>query len=314
MEYIGATGVPVSFDEVPMDPNINFYFLLSFAIDADYSGNTQNGKFSPYWASDLTPQSFQSIKARHRNVKVLVSLAGWSIGENVITWYKPESTQAWITNAYSSLKSIIIEFHLDGIYIDYENFPKKDTTFAYCIGELITKLKKDRVITIASVAPYYLTVDPYHMLFQKYGAVIDYVNYQFYTDKVRVPAGYLKAFRQRASQFDAAKLLPSYEVDGRGIQGDAFFDALNLLKSRGFAINGVMIFSAVASQKDGFYFEKKSQEFLLNSTKTARSAQVDLELVICEAQWQMIYMLGGVGNLEMVASSYMSNHCHVLLS
>jgi len=122
---------------------------------------------------------------------------------------------------------------------------------------------------VASIAPYYRTVDPYIELFNRYGDVIDYVNHQFYTDRVKHPAYYLQAFRLRAMQFSASKLLPSYEVDGRGIQGDAFFDALKLIESRGFAVNGVMIFSADASQRNGYYYEKKSQEFLLNSTASA---------------------------------------------
>jgi hypothetical protein len=99
-----------------------------------------------------------------------------------------------------------------------------------------------------------------------YGNAIDHVNYQFYTDKVSTPKGYLETFRVRARQFDRDKLLPSYEVNGRGIQGDPFFEALDLLKENGFEVNGVMIFSADASSSNNFYYERKSQAFLLNST------------------------------------------------
>lgn len=35
MEYIGATGVPVSFDAVPIEDAIDFHFILIFAVDAD---------------------------------------------------------------------------------------------------------------------------------------------------------------------------------------------------------------------------------------------------------------------------------------
>jgi len=76
----------------------------------------------------------------------------------------------------------------------------------------------------------------------------------------------LETFRVRARQFDRDKLLPSYEVNGRGIQGDPFFEALDLLKENGFEVNGVMIFSADASSSNNFYYERKSQAFLLNST------------------------------------------------
>lgn len=104
-------------------------------------------------------------------------------------------------------------------------------------------------------------------MYKNYGDVIDYVNHQFYTDKVRTPRGYLKAFIQRSQQFDKEKLIPSYEVNGRGIQGDAFFDALRLLQSSGLHVNGAMkIFSADASSQDNYYYERKTQAFLLNST------------------------------------------------
>ncbi|OVA16351.1 2S globulin [Macleaya cordata] len=266
MEYIGATGVPVSFKSVPIENDIDFHFILSFAIDANPSGTYQNGKFSPYWESTLTPKSVAAIKSSHPNVKALASLSGWSLGEKVLRWYNPTDPDLWISNAFSSLKSIINRYHLDGIDIDYENFPKRNSTFAYCIGELITRLKNQSVINVATIAPFYTTVKPYIDLYNSYSDVIDYVNYQFYTDRVRNANGYLKTFTLRAEQFDKEKLLPSYEIDGRGIQGDAFFEALKLLENNGFDVNGVMIFSADASSSNGYYYERKSQAFLLNST------------------------------------------------
>lgn len=267
MEYIGASGAAVKFDSVPVEDGLDFYFILSFAIDADSSGNPQDGVFSPYWEPTLTPDSVAAIKQKHPNVKALASLSGWSLGPKVLRWYDPKDAAAWISNAFSSLKSLATTYHLDGIDIDYENFPKHgNTSFAYCIGELITLLKNQSIISTATIAPYHLTTGPYIELFDGYKDVINYVNHQFYTDKVRTPKGYFGAFQLRASQFDKDKLLPSYEVNGRGIQGDIFFDALNLLQENGFKINGIMIFSADASLSNAFYYERKSQAFLLNST------------------------------------------------
>lgn len=267
MEYIGATGKPVQFSDVPIEDNINFHFILGFAIDSDPSGNPQNGTFSPYWASTLTPESVAAIKASNPNVKVLASLSGWSIGGKVLNWYTPVDSQLWISNAFTSLKSIVEMYHLDGIDVDYEKFGRRNNSFGHCIGELITLLKNQSVISVATIAPFYSTVIPYINLYNNHGDVIDYVNYQFYTDKVRTPKGYLKAFKSRTGQFDKLKLLPSYEVNGRGIQGDAFFDALILLQENGFDFNGAMIFSADASATNGYYYERKVQAFLLNSTQ-----------------------------------------------
>ncbi|XP_048442107.1 chitinase 2-like [Pyrus x bretschneideri] len=273
MEYIGATGIPITFDSVPIDSAIDFHFILGFAIDADSSGKQQNGIFSPYWQSTLTPQSVAAIKQKHSNVKVMVSLSGWSLGDQVLHWYNPINPKKWVSNAVSSLGSIITTYHLDGIDIDYENFPNptssnSSSSFAFCIGELITGLKNKGLVSVASIAPFYSTTAPYVQLFDSYADVIDYVNHQFYTDKVTTAKGYLQAFKLRATQFGKEKLLPAYEVDGRGIQGDAFFDALTLLQTNGFEINGVMIFSADASSKNNFYYERKSQAFLLNSTSS----------------------------------------------
>ncbi|KAI3974621.1 hypothetical protein MKX01_029611 [Papaver californicum] len=220
MEYIGATGVPVMFESVPIENDIDFHFILSFAIDAIPSGKHRMAYF----------QSVEAIKTAHPNVKALASLSGWSIGEKVLRWYNPRKPNIWIANAFSSLRSIITQYHLNGIDIDYVNFPKHNSTFAYCIGELITLLKNQSVITVATIAPFYslATVNPYLDLYNRYGDVIDYVNYQFYTDKVKTADGYLRT--------------------------GCIFDALKLLETNGFDVNGVMIFSADVAASNGYYY------------------------------------------------------------
>ncbi|CAI9766654.1 unnamed protein product [Fraxinus pennsylvanica] len=102
MEYIGASGVDIEFTSVPISQSIDFHFILSFAIDADSSGNPQNGTFSPYWVSTLTPKAVKSIKYIYPNVKFLASLSGWSLGQKVLSWYNPEDQDVWILNASSS--------------------------------------------------------------------------------------------------------------------------------------------------------------------------------------------------------------------
>ncbi|CAK9164629.1 unnamed protein product, partial [Ilex paraguariensis] len=260
MEYIGATGVPITFTPVPIEDGIDFHFILSFAIDTDSSGNPQNGTFSAYWAPTLTLESVATIKAIHANVKALASLSCWSLGNKVLRWYTPPDPQQWISNAFTSLKKLVTTYHLDGIDIDYENFPKHNESFAYCI--------EPKCHPVATIAPFYSTTAPYMELYNRCGDVIDYINHQFYTDKVKTLRGFLEAFRLRTQQFGREKVLPSYEVNVRGIQGDAFFEALSLLEENGFDVNGVMIFSADASASNDYYYERKSQAFLLNSTST----------------------------------------------
>ncbi|KAJ6996325.1 hypothetical protein NC653_013047 [Populus alba x Populus x berolinensis] len=71
-------------------------------------------------------QSLEAIKERHPNVKALASLSGWSLGDEVLRWYNPENPKLWIDNAFTSLTSLAEEYHLDGVDIDYENFPRNN--------------------------------------------------------------------------------------------------------------------------------------------------------------------------------------------
>ena len=47
-EYIGAEFNNVKFTDVPINPNVEFHFILSFALDYDTSGNPSptNGNFN----------------------------------------------------------------------------------------------------------------------------------------------------------------------------------------------------------------------------------------------------------------------------
>lgn len=62
--------------------------------------------------------------------------------------------------------------------------------------------EKQGVISVATIALFYGTAKTYLELFNGYGDVIAYVNYQFYIDKFMTPKGYLESFRLRATQFD----------------------------------------------------------------------------------------------------------------
>jgi hypothetical protein len=67
IDYMGASGdTSLQFSDlqatVSAFPTLEFIFPLSFAIDADASGNTQNGVFSPYWSTSLDGASAQAFK------------------------------------------------------------------------------------------------------------------------------------------------------------------------------------------------------------------------------------------------------------
>ncbi|GMY31926.1 chitinase 2-like [Fagus crenata] len=155
-EYIGSEFKNVKFPDVPINSNVQFHFILAFAIDYTTFGTPSptNRKFNIFWDSNnLSPSQVSSIKNAHSNVKVALSLGGDSV-VNGLAYFSPSSIDSWVSNAVSSLTSIIKQYHLDGIDIDYENFKADPDTFAECIGRLITTLKRNKVISFASIAPY----------------------------------------------------------------------------------------------------------------------------------------------------------------
>ncbi|KAK5846795.1 hypothetical protein PVK06_003094 [Gossypium arboreum] len=183
-EYIGAEFNNVKFTDVPIDSNVEFHFILSFAIDCDSTScsSPTNGKFNVFWDSDnLSPSQVSSIKSTHSNVKVALSLGGDSVGDSYAS-FDPSSVDSWVSNALSSLIDIMQEYHLDGIDIDYEHFNADPDTFAECIGKLVKTLKNNGVISFASIAPFDDddVQSHYKALWQSYGDLIDYVNFQFY--------------------------------------------------------------------------------------------------------------------------------------
>ncbi|KAJ7516047.1 hypothetical protein O6H91_22G041300 [Diphasiastrum complanatum] len=262
VDYIGASGASdLQFTDLPISASLQYILPLSFAIDADASGNTQNGNFNAFWASSLTPQSAQSFKQSNPNVKLLVSLAGFSqfLSDGTtrnVDWYDPPSTDTWISNAVSSISNLVSQYSLDGVDVDYENFPTS-ATFTTCIGGLISQLKSSGTISIASIAPFGATISIYADLFANFGSSIDYVNYQFYADGLASQSDFISRYNTVAGSFDASKLLPSVEAAGRGLQGSDFIGAAQQL-----TIPGIMIFNVDNDKGSGFSTEQAVASFL----------------------------------------------------
>ncbi|XP_068667927.1 chitinase 2-like [Aristolochia californica] len=267
-EYIGAEFNNVRFSDVPINPGVDFHFILSFAIDYSTSGSASptNGNFNIFWDSDnLSPSQVHSIKSSHRNVKVALSLGGDSVSDGY-AYFDPSSVNSWVQNAVSSLTRIIQNYGLDGIDIDYEHFKADPNTFAECIGQLVTTLKKNGVISFASIAPFDDDdVQSHYMaLWRKYSHVIDYVNFQFYAyDKGTTVSQFLSYFNTQSSNYEGGKVLASFISDESGglSPDDGFFTACGSLKSQG-KLHGIFIWSADDSKKNGFQYERRSQTLL----------------------------------------------------
>jgi len=270
-EYIGAEFDNVKFFDLPIDPGTEFHFILAFAIDYTPSGSSPtNGKFNIFWDKEnLSPSAVQAIKAKHKNVKVALSLGGDSVQSGNVE-FKPSSVSSWVENAVSSLTDIIKEYHLDGIDIDYEHFDYSDPdTFAECIGQLITQLKQKNVISFASIAPF---DDPtvqshYTALWQKYGDSIDYVNFQFYAyDSSTTVSQFMDYFNAQMHRYSGGQMLASFVTEGSGGLSPAkgFFEACRKLRNAN-KLSGIFVWCADSSQSNDFRYEKQSQAVLVGS-------------------------------------------------
>jgi hypothetical protein len=268
-EYIGAMTSSIKLSDVPVSSNVEFHFIIAFAID--YTGlenpSPTNGKFNAFWASShVTPEEIASVKDKHSNVKVAVSLGGDSVGSKK-AFFAPKSIDSWVQNAISSLTIMIKQYNLDGIDIDYEHFKSDPHTFAECVGRLITTLKKSRTISFASIAPYDdgEVQSHYLALWKKYGHAIDHVNFQFYAYEKSSASQFVKHFDEQASNYGGGQILASFSTDDEsegGLDPDGgFFEACKELQGKE-KLGGIFIWSADNSKKHGFEGEKNSQHLL----------------------------------------------------
>ncbi|KAJ0788051.1 putative chitinase [Helianthus annuus] len=267
-EYIGAENNSVKFADVPINPHVEFHYILAFAIDYTTSSSPSptDGKFNAFWDTDnLTPSKVSLVKNQHSNVKVALSLGGDSVGKQYCN-FSPSSVDSWVSNAVSTLTNIIQEYHLDGIDIDYEHFHADPETFAECIGKLITTLKHNGVISFASIAPFEDDEVQRHYLalWKSYGHIIDYVNFQFYAyDKGTTVSQFMNYFQTQSSNYKGGKILVSITTEGSGglSPENGFFTACNRLKMEG-KLHGIFIWSADDSKASGFRYERQSQALL----------------------------------------------------
>ncbi|KAI3806359.1 hypothetical protein L1987_22258 [Smallanthus sonchifolius] len=267
-EYIGANFENVRFSDVPINPNIQVHFILSFAIDftSGSSPKPTNGKFNVFWDADnLSPSQVLSIKRQHPNVKVGLSIGGDSVSDKSVN-FTAFSIDSWVSNAVSSLTSVIKQYNLDGIDIDYEHFHATPDIFAQCIGRLVTILKNNRVISFASIAPF----DDgdvqrhYLALWRSYGRVFYYVNFQFYAyDRSTTVAQFLSYFETQSANYNGGKVLVSFSTDSSGglKPENGFFMACERLRSQR-KLNGIFVWSADNSKANGFRYERQAQALL----------------------------------------------------
>ncbi|XP_074587737.1 chitinase 2-like [Curcuma longa] len=270
-EYIGADSSSVSLSDVPINPGVEFHFILSFAVDFTLSAPhfPTDGVFAPAWdTARLTPAHVAAFKCRHPNAKVALSLGGDTLGD-VEVYFVPFSVDTWVDNALASLTRIIQQYHLDGVDIDYEHFVADPETFAECIGRLLAALKAGGTISFASIAPFddEEVQRHYAALWMRHAHLVDYVNFQFYAySGDTTVAQFLRHFDEQRRNYAGGKVLVSFATDDEGADGGlsperGFFNASRILKGEG-RLDGIFVWSADDSKRTDFRYEVQSQELL----------------------------------------------------
>ncbi|GJN20618.1 hypothetical protein PR202_gb08016 [Eleusine coracana subsp. coracana] len=271
-DYIGAIYNGVKFTDVPIDPKVRFDFILAFVIDyttATEPPSPTNGQFNIFWQNTvLTSSAVASIKRSNPNVRVAVSLGGATVNDRPV-FFNITSVDSWVRNAVTSLTAIVTEYNLDGIDIDYEQFQADPETFADCIGRLVTTLKSNGVIKLASIAPYD-NADVqrhYQALWRKYGAVIDYINFQFYAySATTTVAQYVNFFDNQIVNYPGGNILASFTTapTTASVPINTSLTACQTLQSQG-KLYGIFIWAADHSRSQGFKYDTQAQELLANA-------------------------------------------------
>ncbi|WCJ25813.1 Chitinase 2 [Euphorbia peplus] len=267
-EYI-ASKSNVKLSDFPINPKVEFHFILNSVMDYDpASSSSTNGKFKVFWDSkNFSPSQISSIKSKHPNVKVALSVAGTSYNGTFVR-FEPKSIKSWVSNAVSSLTSIIKQYKLDGIDINYQHYPyPEDTvTFAECIGQLVGTLKKNGVISFASIAPIDQDFVQWHYkaVWRYYWNVIDYVNFQFYAYDQRTTVDeFTQYFNSQTEAYNGSKILVSFLTDSSSglTPENGFFKACKRLRNRK-QLHGIFTRYGDASKANHFRYEKKAQVLL----------------------------------------------------
>ncbi|PUZ39024.1 hypothetical protein GQ55_9G247100 [Panicum hallii var. hallii] len=271
-EYIGAIFNGVQLSDVPINPNVQFDFILAFAIDytATDPPTPTNGQFNIFWQeSVLTPSAVAAIKQSNPNVRVAVSLGGATVRSSPV-FFNITSVDSWVQNAVASLTGMIQQYDLDGIDIDYEQFQADPATFAECVGRLVATLKSNGVIRFASIAPFddAEVQSHYQALWASYGSVIDYINFQFYAyDSSTTADQYVNHFNDQIANYPGGNILASFSTEptATSVPIDRALSACQALQSQG-KLYGIFIWVADYSNRQGFKYETQAQALLANAT------------------------------------------------
>jgi len=281
-EYIiGSKPVP-KIDGFPVEIINNkipqFHFILAFASE-DYVEDPSTkkklgkGNFSANWnVTKFSAQTIRNLKDEYFNVKVAISLGG----RGTDFPFNPQDKEIWIDNAKKSLQKIISDLYklhhetvIDGIDINYEYIQSSEDDFAYCIGKVIDYLKTNISGLVVSIAPSHPVLLHYQTLFLANKDSVDWVNYQYYNEKVPSTQEFVNLHKTLIDTFGVDKLLAGFSTDPKdkgNISLEVFVEgALQLIASG--SLSGIFVSDAQSSlfSEPPLYVEKKAQDILTGS-------------------------------------------------
>ena len=172
---------------------------------------------------------------------------------------------SWIGNAAVTIQKIIDDYCLDGVEVNYESINVGKDDFAYCIGELIKKLKESKQDAYyVSIAPSADVQAHYRDLYEKYTDYIDMVDYQIYTHHPQTVEDFVQLYRCQKKIYQNLLVGLSTDMKDFDLQQGTVFEVGSLQLKLAGELQGIFIWSADDSKNvlPLFGFEIYAQNLL----------------------------------------------------
>jgi hypothetical protein len=190
-------------------------FIIGFASEDYNPSGRGTGHFHPTWNLDtFSPEKVKKLKEEYPNVRVVISIGGVDPSYP----FNPDDIHVWIATAVKSIKGIIHLFDdndksiIDGIDIHYEAIKSSPEEFSNCIGQVIKKLKNDRLLSIkvVSIAPTQETQSYYQKLYFEHKNNIDFVDYLFTNQRFPTIKDFVTFYENLVALYGRVPVLPGF--------------------------------------------------------------------------------------------------------
>ncbi|CAI8608392.1 unnamed protein product [Vicia faba] len=190
--------------------------ILSFATEHYDEYGKGNGVFNPTWEVDSQSIEYvKKVKEDYPYPRVVISIGGFCSEFP----FNPIEKNDWINNAEKSINKIIDLYDtdkniIDGIDIHYEAIYSSEDDFSFCIGEVIRRLKNNKLsIKLVSIAPTKILQTYYHKLYSDNKDMVDFVDYQFPKQSFSTKQQVVDLYKELAFDYAPALVLPEFSFN-----------------------------------------------------------------------------------------------------